>query len=77
MVSDPGPGDPLHPEEHQEEPWSERLALVETLHQRAAAHRSAADGGADPRQRREASHTNEFLQTGLNIWEISHLSFFF
>lgn len=51
-LADPRPGHPLHPEEHQEEPWCEGLALVEGLHYRAASDPSAAQRGADPWQRR-------------------------
>lgn len=40
--TDPEPGHPLHPEEHKEEPWSKRLALVEALHHRQTSDRGAA-----------------------------------
>jgi len=55
-LPDPKPGHPLHPEEHQEEPRGEGLALVEALHHRAAADRGAAHRGADPGQGRECSN---------------------
>ena len=46
-LPDPGPGYPLHPEEYQEEPGCEGLALVEALHHRAATDRGSAHRGAD------------------------------
>lgn len=41
-LADPRPGHPLHPEEHQEEPWREGVALVEAFHHRASSHPSTA-----------------------------------
>lgn len=35
---DSRPGDPLHPEEYQQEPRREGLAMVEGLHHGAATH---------------------------------------
>lgn len=57
-VTDPGSGDPLHPEEHKEEPWRQRLAVVEAVHHRQASDRDAAHRGTDPRQGREFTHTD-------------------
>lgn len=41
-VTDPGSGHPLHPEEHKEKSWCQRLAMVEALDHCQTSDRGAA-----------------------------------